>query len=277
MYLQDTSLFMEDSSVGNRQMSGKTNYQLLLIASLNKEIELACKLDPEKLATEIQKIGFSCQHCGKCCRRAFGDNSVVLIPSEIERIRKYTGLSKLEVAGPFVPDVTIPNEPGENEENNHDDSFRVPEKNDEPVSSEFLKLLQEDIDCEGNIHAFGWLLRRKRNGDCIFLEKDTNKCRVYPVRPMICSTYPFYIEELRLQICECEGLGYPISAEDNKKLAENLICRYISELEDRLNMYGKFVNFRRGEKGPELAKKSLENGTCTYIVHDSTGSTKVID
>ena len=94
---------------------------------------------------------------------------------------------------------------------------------------------------------------------------------------MLCSTYPFYLEELRLQICECEGLGYPISAEDSRKLAENLLFRYISELEDILAMYEKYVDFRRGKKDLELAKKSLENGTCTYIVHDSTGSTKIID
>ena len=104
-------------------------------------------------------------------RRAFGDNRVVLIPSEIERIREYTGLSKLEVAGPFVPDTTIPDEPGEAEENSLKILSGVPEENEEPFSPEFLELLQEDIDCEGNIHAFGWILRRKRNGDCIFLEK----------------------------------------------------------------------------------------------------------
>ena len=94
---------------------------------------------------------------------------------------------------------------------------------------------------------------------------------------MLCRTYPFYIEELKLHTCECEGLGYPISAEDSRKLAENLLFRYISELEDMLAMYEKYVNFRRGEKGLELAKKSLEKGTCTYIVHDSTGSTKIIE
>lgn len=277
MYLQDTNLYMEDSSAGGKQMSGKTNYQLLLIAGLNREIEMACKLDPEKLATEIRKIGFSCQHCGKCCRRAFGDNRVVIIPSDIESIREYTGLSKLEVAGPFMPENTIPEESGEDEGDKPENSFRVPEENEESISPEFLELLQGDIDCEGNIHAFGWILRRKRNGDCIFLEKDTNKCRIYPVRPMLCSTYPFYIEDLRLQTCECEGLGYPISEEGSRKLAENLIFRYISELEDMLAMYEGFVDFRKEEKGMELAKKNLENGICTCIVHDSTGSTKIID
>ncbi|MGB9939476.1 YkgJ family cysteine cluster protein [Methanosarcina sp.] len=268
---------MEASSAGNKRESGKTSYQLLLIAGLKKEIEMAHKLDPEQLAAEIRKIGFYCQHCGKCCRRAFGDNRVAVIPSETERIREYTGLSKLEVAGPFVPEAPIRDETLENEEKHPETSSMPSEENEESLSPEILESLQECIDCEGRLHAFGWILRRKRNGDCIFLEKDTHRCRVYPVRPMLCSTYPFYLEGLRLQTCECEGLGYPISAEDSRKLAGDLLLRYVSELEDTLAMYEKFVDFRRGGKGLELTKRSLEDGTCTFIVHDSSGSTEFVD
>lgn len=278
-YLQNTSLYMEYSSSGSEQKSGKINYKFILIASLKKEIESARKLDPEKLAAEIEKTGFSCQHCGKCCRRAFGDNRVALIPPEIKKIREYTGLYKLEVAGPFVPETSLQDESEEDEENSTEGFFGASEENENTFSEtpEFLELLWEDIDYEGNIHAFGWILRRKRNGDCIFLEKGTNRCRTYPVRPMLCRTYPFYIEELKLHTCECEGLGYPINAEDSRKLAENLLLRYVSELEDMLAMYEKFEDFRKGEKGLELAKKSLDKGTCIYMVHDSTGITKVID
>ncbi|MFY9199689.1 MAG: YkgJ family cysteine cluster protein [Methanosarcina flavescens] len=276
MYQQDTTLYMEASSAGSKQESGKTDYQLLLIAGLKQEIEMAHKLDPEQLAAEIRRIGFYCQLCGKCCRRAFGDNRVAVIPSEIERIREYTGLSKLEVAGPFMPEAPIRNENQEDEENHPEPSFRQLEENEEQLSPESLESLQECIDSEGRIHAFGWILRRKKNGDCIFLEKDTHRCRIYPVRPMLCSTYPFYIEGLRLHTCECEGLGYPISIEDSRKLAEDLLMRYISELRDTLAMYEKFVDFRRDKKGLEIAKTSLENRTCTCIVHDSLGSTEII-
>jgi Fe-S-cluster containining protein len=278
MYKKDTSIYMEASSTGKKwEGAEKRGYQLLLIAYLKKEIELARKLDPEQFAAEIHKIGFSCHHCGKCCKRAFGDNRVAVTPSEIERIREYTGLSKLEVAGPFVPEAPIKDQAWEDEEGHHETSFKLTEENEESYSPGFLESLQDYIDSEGKIHAFGWILRRKKNEDCIFLERDTNKCRAYPVRPMLCSTYPFYIEELRLQTCECEGLGCAISAEDSRKLAENLLLRYISELEDTLTAYENFVDFRRGGRGLELAKKGLENGTCTYIVHDSKGSTEVID
>jgi len=276
MYLQDTNIHMEISSSGSKQESEKTSYQLLLIAGLKEEIESARKLDPEKLAAEIGKIGFSCQHCGKCCRRAFGDNRVMLIPPEIEKIREFTGLSKLEVAGPFVPEPSQPDEL-EKEESSTENSFKTSEKSEDLLSSGFLELLQENIDFEGNIHAFGWILRQKINGDCIFLEKETSRCRVYPVRPMLCITYPFYLDELKLHTCECEGIGYPISAEDSRKMAENLLFRYISELEDMLAMYENYVDFRSGDAGPEIAKKNLEEGTCKYAVHDSTGITKIVE
>jgi Fe-S-cluster containining protein len=270
---------MEIPSPGSTENSRKTKYQLLLIDGLKKEIEVARKLDLEKLAAEIKKIGFCCQYCGKCCQQAFGDNRVLLIPEEIEKIREYTGLSKLEVAGPFLPEIPFQEEFEKGKEPKSEDSFDMPEETEEGFSkaSEFIELLCEDIDSEGNIHAFGWALRRKINGDCIFLEKNTCKCRIYPLRPMLCRTYPFYLENLRLQTCECEGLGYFISPEDSRKIAKNLLLRYVSELGDALDMYEKFINFERGEKGLELAKHRLENGACTFIVHDSTGSIKFID
>jgi uncharacterized protein len=272
---------MAISSSGSKQNAKKTNYQLLLIADLKQEIESAGKLDHKKLAAEIGKIGFSCQQCGKCCRWAFGDNRVMLIPPEIEKIREFTGLSKLEVAGLYLPEPHFSelSQPGEleKEEGSSEDFCGASEKNEAKTTPKLLELLREYIDFEGNIHVFGWALRRKINGDCIFLEIGTGRCRIYPVRPLLCKTYPFYIEELKLHTCECEGLGYPISAEDSCKMAEELLCRYVTELEDLQATYENYVDFRRGDNGPELAKKNLEKGRCTYVVHDSTGIAKIVE
>lgn len=278
MYLQDSNPYMEYSGSSNNKKSEKKEYQLILIAALKKEIEIARGLDPEKLAAEIEKTGFSCQHCGKCCKRAFGDNRVVLTPPEIEKIREYTGLSKLEVAGPLIPPT--PDETEDEDEDRYAESSSITQEIKEETTSEpfrTLELLNDDIDSEGNIHAYGWMLRRKRNGDCIFLEKDTNRCRIYPVRPMLCSTYPFYIEELKMYTCECEGLGDHISKEESRKLADSLLLRYISELEDTLAMYEKYEDFERTEKGAGIARNNLEKGICVYIVHDSKGITKIMD
>ncbi len=278
-----------DSGQKSKQNSGKTKFQLLLISGLKKEIEAARRLDPEKLASDIDKIGFSCQQCGKCCKRAFGDNRVLVIPREIEIIREYSGLSKLEIAGPLIPDV-FESEPGVGEVKGASENGVHGDKEAEnpPVNEKFEgisvdtgdalqlpELLEEDIDSEGNIHAFGWMLRRKRNGDCSFLEQGTNRCRIYPVRPMLCRTYPFYMEELKLYTCECEGLGYPISGEESLKLAKDLLSRYLAELEDMLAVYEKFENFEKDGGGLELARENMEKGSFAFIVHDSSGISKI--
>jgi len=266
---------MEIFSSGSKQKNKKTNYQLLLITSLKKEIESALKLYPEDLTAEIKVIGFSCKHCGKCCRRAFGDNRVILIPSEIEKIREFTGLPKLAIAGPFSSEI-VQLDGLEEKENINKGFFGASEGKVVSFCPEFPELIQGNIDGEGNIHAFGWMVRRNSNLDCTLLENSANECRVYPVRPMLCKTYPFYIEDLKLRTCECEGLGYPISVEDSQKLAEDLLYRYVSELKDMLAMYKKFRNFKKDEKGTELAKKNLKDSQCTYIVHDSKGNHKIV-
>ncbi|HII01735.1 TPA: YkgJ family cysteine cluster protein [Methanosarcinaceae archaeon] len=278
-----------DSGQKSKQNSGKTKFQLLLISGLKKEIEAARRLDPEKLAAEIEKIGFSCQQCGKCCKRAFGDNRVLVIPREIEIIREYSGLPKLEIAGPLIPDVFESGPGVDKVKGAHEDGVHGDKEAEKSTVSEKFEgisldtgdalqlpeLLEEDIDSEGNIHAFGWMLRRKRNGDCSFLEKGTNRCRIYPVRPMLCRTYPFYMEELKLYTCECEGLGYPISGGESLKLAEDLLSRYLAELEDMLAVYEKFENFEKDGGGLKLARENMEKGAFAFIVHDSSGVSKI--
>jgi len=54
-------------------------------------------------------------------------------------------------------------------------------------------------------------LRELENGDCIFLAD--GRCRIYPVRPLQCRTYPFWpsvLESLcswRLEGQRCPGIG----------------------------------------------------------------------
>jgi Fe-S-cluster containining protein len=64
---------------------------------------------------------------------------------------------------------------------------------------------------------------KKNNGDCIFL--DGNRCKIYSHRPLLCRTYPFYIElregSLIINVDEkCSGLG------DGEKVKEE----YFKEL-----------------------------------------------
>ena len=53
----------------------------------------------------------------------------------------------------------------------------------------------------------------KENYDCVFLDEETRKCKIYSVRPMQCRTYPFWsslLEDKRLwdyYSKRCPGMG----------------------------------------------------------------------
>lgn len=40
-------------------------------------------------------------------------------------------------------------------------------------------------------------LRDRFNGDCVYLDAETRRCTIYPVRPKQCRTWPFWPETLR--------------------------------------------------------------------------------
>ena len=74
------------------------------------------------------------------------------------------------------------------------------------------RILEGDLD-----YTFGWVLRR--TGDrCRFL--DESSCQIYPVRPWICRTYPFVLDENGLTIHPCEGTGQNVGSGDAEKIAQ---------------------------------------------------------
>ena len=68
-----------------------------------------------------------------------------------------------------------------------------------------------------------WSLKEEANGDCIFYESG---CKIYPVRPMQCRTFPFWPENVQSRASweetakECEGIhqGKTFSAEEIDEL-----------------------------------------------------------
>ena len=65
------------------------------------------------------------------------------------------------------------------------------------------------------VDEYGWTQLLFSGPDCVFLDPDTRACRVYPARPVQCSTFPFWrslvedgewTEEAR-RICEGVGSG----------------------------------------------------------------------
>jgi hypothetical protein len=221
-----------------------------LMERLARELGTARMINADEIAARIRSIGFSCLRCGKCCRGEHEDNSVIVSPGEIRKICLHTGLDKESVAQP--PE----------------------ERSKDMQDRKTLEELSGLIDTLGNIHTFGWELSRKRNGDCSFIQDAAagNKCNVYGVRPLLCSTYPFHMEEGELRVSECEGLGGNIGKEESLLLAESVIRRYIEEIKEAILVYQNYESF---EKGPENINKAMENireGIINYVVHDSTGS-----
>jgi len=81
-------------------------------------------------------------------------------------------------------------------------------------------------------YTFGWAVRRE-HGRCIFLQDQG--CSVYEVRPWICRTYPFMLENGVLRIFPCSGTGTTdreISLDHAGKIAEDLFTRQRSEEEE---------------------------------------------
>ncbi|WP_292463654.1 YkgJ family cysteine cluster protein [Methanolobus sp.] len=221
-----------------------------LIKRLTTELEDARKINAEGIAAEIRNIGFSCLMCGRCCRREHGDNSVIISPAEIQDICLHTGLDHDSVAQP----------PLENFED-------LPDRKK-------LEDLSELIDIQGNIHTFGWELSRNKNGDCKFIQDIStgNKCVIYAARPLLCSTYPFHIEEGELKVSQCEGLGKEIGSAESLELASDLIERYYEELKETILLYENYESFKSGPENINKAMENIREGIINYVVHDSTGS-----
>lgn len=67
----------------------------------------------------------------------------------------------------------------------------------------------------------GRSLREKRNGDCIFYDKEAG-CTIYPVRPQQCRTWPFWESNVETpqawkrtcEVCPGSGRGELISVEE---------------------------------------------------------------
>nr|WP_321497074.1 YkgJ family cysteine cluster protein [uncultured Methanolobus sp.] len=230
------------------------NLKEILIRELKQELDSAKKITVRQIADEIHNIGFKCIMCGKCCRRDCGDNRVAITTTEIHNIENESDLEWEEIAEPFVAEV------------------ESPEEECEINSADGL------IDEDGNIHTFGWMLRRKENRDCSFIPDDDtdNRCRIYKIRPLLCSTYPFYMEELKLNTSECEGIGEEIGLKESYELAELLLKRYILELEDTILTYKNYNGFKTGENGRNIAGSHLKQGYLNYVVHYSEGSYRIV-
>ncbi|MHC1631105.1 MAG: YkgJ family cysteine cluster protein [Methanotrichaceae archaeon] len=141
-------------------------------------------------------------------------------------------------------------------------------------------------DSKGDFHTLEWRLK-KNKGNCHYYSEVG--CQIYAQRPMLCQTYPFYMDENKLICSECSGLSNSIGCElpsfassflrpldrfreilgDNDKeylkLASLIKKRQLIEIEEAMKLVSKYRDFRRGD--PSL------NGVC--VVHDSEGEHRI--
>ncbi len=117
------------------------------IIRLLKALDNAIEMDETHIEDEIKSIGFKCRNCAQCCKEEYGDNTVLICPSEIRRICEKTGFKR--------------------------DDFVIPTPS-------------QDMDAKGNIHTFEWVLRKKGDciflkcGLCRIYECRPYICKTYP-------------------------------------------------------------------------------------------------
>ncbi|WP_305064014.1 YkgJ family cysteine cluster protein [Methanococcoides sp.] len=227
-----------------------SDHRQRLVNELKEELEAAGNISSKALAAQIRDIGFSCSMCGKCCRRSCGDNRVLLTSSDIRSLQDSSLEDAVFPMLPDIPDVSLAD-----------------------TVNEYGHELE--VDAQGRYHTFGWMLKRKANGNCSFIGEDgTNRCGIYDRRPMLCGTYPFYIEGGKLLTSECECLGKSISVEDSVLLAKDLLDRYVTELEDTVLLYEKFEGMGTSSQTPGGSKSLSGVDGIIFVVHDHNGNSE---
>ena len=223
-----------------------------------------CLQKKRSVQKDLESAGFSCACCGKCCERLEDDNSVFILPAEIENIEAKTGLNRSTFIMPLFPDFY-----GISDNGTVSVEFSL--------FSDILESVSDQIDDSGRIHTFGWMLRRLETGACIFLDEN-KKCKIYSARPGLCRTYPFYFLGAAVEIGECEGVQTRLKTDSNltKELTDAIYNRIIHEQDDFLKTQyflekeGRKIKYNTKE-GLEKAFEYLNQGVLSFIVYDGSG------
>lgn len=162
--------------------------------------------DSRRLAEEIGSTGFTCLMCGGCCSRGEDDGMLVLVSAPEVR-------TIMEHTGHAWDEIAEP----------------YPEWLPAEGGGEF---------------TLAWCLRRTEKA-CIFLNEQ-NRCMIYPVRPLICRTYPFALEDGALSVYACPGIGQKPACSEAETIAEECIRRDAAETEDAKRIREIFMAMKLG-------------------------------
>ncbi|KAL3911316.1 MAG: hypothetical protein SGARI_001703 [Bacillariaceae sp.] len=133
-----------------------SEFELLQEALYQQEMN---KLRESTWMASVKSLPFECTECGKCCKT---EGNVYLSPEELKDASAYKNMTTSEFieeyAGNTMDDIS---------------------SKDDKVDNNLPWVLVKNTETE-------------HGPACIFLDPKTNHCRIYPVRPIQCSTYPFW-------------------------------------------------------------------------------------
>lgn len=110
---------------------------------------------PSSLPFYEDGLAFSCTGCGKCCKV---DGDVWLAPEEVEKTMDHLGY----------------------------------DHGDASSAEEFRKAyVRAEVTPSDGDASRSWMCLKREEGGCVFLDP-LGKCSIYDVRPVQCSTYPFW-------------------------------------------------------------------------------------
>eukprot|EP00775_Hariotina_reticulata_P009129 gene9129-biopygen11021 len=182
------------------------------------------------LAAVSQK-SFSCTMCGKCCTMA-ADAEVWINAAELDRIAAYLGVSPEAFTSSYcqqydqVPGwrllqsaVTSAHQLQQQQQQQHHHHHHHHHQQQHQHEA-------KEIDVHMSTYAYKQQQQQQHGAftaadapslqiACIFLDPATNSCTIRPVRPLQCSTYPWWPELMPLRnwqqekVLMCEGLDHP--------------------------------------------------------------------
>uniref|UniRef100_A0A7S1FR63 Zinc/iron-chelating domain-containing protein n=1 Tax=Corethron hystrix TaxID=216773 RepID=A0A7S1FR63_9STRA len=133
-----------------------SEYELFQQALYRKEIASSQKTESSWLDS-VSILPFDCTSCGKCCRTI---GNVFMSPEELLAAAEFMNMT----ADRFI-------------------QVYAERKIVDPSSAKKENVLP-------------WILlrneEREQSPACVFLDEESNQCTIYPVRPVQCSTYPFW-------------------------------------------------------------------------------------
>ena len=134
-----------------------TDYYCHALAKANKPfIRKTRSAAPKRGRWYEDGLKFECTSCGKCCRV---DGDVWLAPEEVERIITHLGYDDTD------RDASI-------------DHFRK-------------RYVRAELTPSDGDQSQSWMCLKRKEGACVFLDQG-GQCSIYDVRPVQCSTYPFW-------------------------------------------------------------------------------------